>query len=74
MVGLVMKYTLNRAYNTNYGLYKILQNNILYIQHSDIPKSKDEKCFYYQAVIRYNFKSNITFYNILNNINNKMSF
>ena len=43
------------------------------IQHSDAPKSKDEKRFHCLAAVGYNFKSDITFYNVPGNTNGKMS-
>lgn len=43
------------------------------IQHSDPPKPKDEKRFHYWAAMGYDFKSDITFYEMSGNPNGKMS-
>ncbi len=43
------------------------------IQHSDAPKPKDEKRFYCWATVGYDFKSDITFYEVPGNTNGKMS-
>ena len=43
------------------------------IQHSDVPKPKDEQRFHCWATVGYDFKSNITFYEIPENTNGKMS-
>ena len=43
------------------------------IQHSDGPKPKDEKRFHCWAAVGYDFKSDITFYEVPGNTNGKMS-
>ena len=43
------------------------------IQHNDAPKQKNEKRFHCWAAVRYNFKSDIIFYNVPGNTNGKMS-
>ncbi len=43
------------------------------IQYSDATKPKDEKRFHCWATVGYDFKSDITFYKVPRNANEKMS-
>ena len=43
------------------------------IQYSDAPKPKDEKRFHCWAAVGYDFKSDLTFYEVPGNTNGKMS-
>lgn len=44
------------------------------IQHNNVLKPKDEKCYHCWTAVGYNFKLDISFYNVLSNTNDKMSF
>ena len=43
------------------------------IQHSDMPKSKDEKRFHCWAAMGYDFKSDLTFYEVPGNTNGNVT-
>ena len=54
-------------------IYKLREYYLDYIQGKKKLKEKDKKHYYYLATIDYNIKSNIYFYEVSGNTNEKMS-
>ena len=70
-----MKYILSMGLKDSYNLFWCLSiryyHNCIQHQLSLLSKQKNRKCKYYWAIIKYNFKSDIIFYDVLSNKNGK---